>query len=61
MAGTKWFEPHRNIEKSMVSRSPVNTVATKIETGNLTNGIYILKISDGNGKTIRTEKIIIQK
>ncbi|MES1219802.1 MAG: PQQ-dependent sugar dehydrogenase, partial [Bacteroidota bacterium] len=39
----------------------VSNLATRIETRNLSNGIYILKIYDKAGKAIRTEKIFINK
>ncbi len=35
-------------------------VATRIETGLLPNGFYMLRVTDEKGKTIRTEKIIIR-
>jgi hypothetical protein len=36
-------------------------IANRVEVSNLANGLYILKIKDGKGKVIRTEKILIQK
>jgi hypothetical protein len=35
-------------------------LATKIETGGLANGIYVLKVTDDRGKLIRTEKLMVQ-
>jgi len=43
-----------------VSRKRSATAAARIETDLLPNGFYILKVTDDKGKTIRTEKIIIQ-
>jgi hypothetical protein len=36
-------------------------MATRIETGALANGIYLLKVTDESGKVIRTEKLLVQK
>lgn len=44
----------------VVSRKKTTATATRMETGLLSNGFYILKITNQNGNTIRTEKIIIQ-
>jgi PQQ-dependent dehydrogenase (s-GDH family) len=38
-----------------------NNLATRIETAQLPNGLYILKVTDKEGKLIRTEKLMIQK
>jgi PQQ-dependent dehydrogenase (s-GDH family) len=46
--------------KTVKKMSAVN-LATRIEVGDIANGLYILKITDGKSKTIRTEKIIIQR
>ncbi len=35
-------------------------LTTKIETGGMANGIYVLKVTDDRGKLIRTEKLLIQ-
>ncbi|MBL7739475.1 MAG: fibronectin type III domain-containing protein [Chitinophagaceae bacterium] len=35
--------------------------ATRIEVNNLAAGLYILRVTDTNGKVVMTEKIIIQK
>lgn len=43
-----------------VSRKSAATMATRIETTHLPNGLYVLRITDEKGKIIRTEKIIIQ-
>jgi PQQ-dependent dehydrogenase (s-GDH family) len=39
----------------------VSNMSTRIETNNLSNGIYILKVFDKKGQTLRTEKVIIYK
>jgi len=44
----------------IVNRKRSSARATRIETSSLPNGIYILKVADSNGKSLRTEKIIIQ-
>ncbi len=38
-----------------------SNLATKIDVSNLANGIYILTVKGFDGKTIRTEKIIVTK
>lgn len=43
----------------MLQRITLNKQATRINTGNLKPGLYILKVTDPNNKMIRTEKIII--
>lgn len=42
-----------------VSRQRSATMTTRIETNNLPNGLYVLRITDDRGKIIRTEKIIV--
>ena len=44
----------------VISSKKSNALATRMETGAMPNGLYILKITDNKDKTIRTEKIIIQ-
>ena len=44
----------------IVNRKRSSARATRIETSSLPNGIYILKVADSKGKSLRTEKIIIQ-
>jgi PQQ-dependent dehydrogenase (s-GDH family) len=45
----------------IVKRIPVNAAATRIETSDLSNGLYVIKVSDTKGKTVRTEKVVIYK
>jgi glucose/arabinose dehydrogenase len=45
----------------LVKRQTALNVATRVEVGELSNGLYILRITNANGKLIRTEKIIIQR
>ena len=45
----------------MVKRQLVSSLATRIETTGLSNGLYILKVTASNGKVLRTQKIIVQK
>lgn len=44
----------------VVNRKKSSALITRIETGDLSNGFYILKVTDNKSRTIRTEKIIIQ-
>jgi PQQ-dependent dehydrogenase (s-GDH family) len=44
----------------IVDRKRSAEMATRIETGLLPNGFYILKITDEKGNPIRTQKIIVQ-
>jgi PQQ-dependent dehydrogenase (s-GDH family) len=44
-----------------VKRQALLTMASRLTINNIPNGLYVLRITDGKGKTIRTEKIIIQK
>jgi glucose/arabinose dehydrogenase/chitodextrinase len=37
-----------------------SSMATRIETGALANGIYLLKVTDERGKLIRTEKLLVR-
>lgn len=43
----------------MLQRITLNKQASRINTGNLKPGLYIIKVTDENNKMIRTEKIII--
>ena len=45
----------------IVNRTRVSSMATRIDTWQLTNGLYILRVTDSHGKPIRTEKVIIHK
>lgn len=59
-------EPGRNIElvdlngKTLIKQVVVGS-ATRIEVGTMSNGLYVLRITDAKGKIIRTEKIVIMK
>jgi len=44
-----------------VKKQALLSLATRLNINNIPNGLYILKITDTGGKTIRTEKIMIQK
>ena len=44
-----------------VKRQALLNMATRLTINNIPNGLYVLRIIDGKGKIIRTEKIIIQK
>jgi glucose/arabinose dehydrogenase len=50
-----------DLNGKIVKRQTAINIATRIEVSDLANGLYVLKITDAKGKTIRTEKIIIQK
>ena len=45
----------------VVRKKRVSNLTTRIETNGLSNGVYLLKVSDAKGKTLRLEKIIVQK
>ncbi|MEI9912524.1 MAG: PQQ-dependent sugar dehydrogenase [Bacteroidota bacterium] len=45
----------------IVKKQAIINLATRMDVSNMTNGLYVLKITDAKGKIIRTEKIIIQK
>ncbi|MGZ8558919.1 MAG: T9SS type A sorting domain-containing protein [Chitinophagaceae bacterium] len=45
----------------MVKRQLVNSMATKIATTGLSDGLYILKVTGSNGKILRTQKIVLRK
>jgi hypothetical protein len=44
-----------------VKRQALLNMATRLTINNIPNGLYVLRITDGKGKTVRIEKIIIQK
>lgn len=50
-----------NLSGKMVKRMHSSGTTTRIETSSLANGLYILKVTDASGKTIRTEKIVLDK
>ena len=45
----------------MVKKVQVTSMATRIETGKVSNGLYILKVLDKKGKLLRLEKVVINK
>jgi len=45
----------------MVKKVQVTAMATRIETGKVSNGLYILKVLDKKGKLLRLEKVVINK
>ena len=44
-----------------ITRQKVMGTASRIETGGIPNGLYVLKVVDEKGRVLRVEKIIIQK
>lgn len=50
-----------DLNGKLVKRQSLVNLATRLEVGGVGNGLYILKITDTKGKTIRTQKVIIQK
>ena len=44
-----------------VKKQGLATLATRLNTNNIPNGLYVLRVTDKSGKIVRTEKIIIQK
>ena len=45
----------------IITRQKVMGTATRIETGGIPNGLYVLKVADEKGGVLRVEKIVIQK
>ncbi|MGC4035014.1 MAG: T9SS type A sorting domain-containing protein [Chitinophagaceae bacterium] len=59
-------EAGRNIELyditgRILRKETAINVTTKIDVSNLPGGIYILKINNAKGKSIRQEKIVVQR
>ena len=50
-----------DISGKRVKYTRVTNLATRIETADLSGGLYILKVNDGHGKVLRTEKMIIYR
>ena len=44
-----------------IMRQKINDLTSRIETNRISNGLYVLKITDEKGQVVRVEKIIIQK
>lgn len=44
----------------LVRKQALINTATKIDLNNLVNGLYVIHVKDAKGKTIRTEKILVQ-
>ncbi|WP_167286385.1 fibronectin type III domain-containing protein [Paraflavitalea devenefica] len=45
----------------VVKRQVATNLATRVSLDDLSNGLYILKVTDAKGKTIRVEKMVVQK
>jgi PQQ-dependent dehydrogenase (s-GDH family) len=50
-----------DITGKIIKNIKSNDLATKIDVGNLSNGVYVLSIKGSDGKNLRTEKIVIAK
>ena len=50
-----------DINGQLVRKRTASNVATRIDVSDLATGLYILKIKDGKGKIVRTEKILVRK
>jgi len=50
-----------DINGRLVKKVQVTGMATRIETGKISNGVYIIKVHDKQGKLLRLEKVIINK
>jgi PQQ-dependent dehydrogenase (s-GDH family) len=50
-----------DLQGKAVLRTRSLSLTTRLETGRFSNGVYILKVSDRNGKLLSSEKIIIHK
>ena len=35
--------------------------ATRVATGDIANGLYVLKVTNADGKLIKVQKVIVQK
>lgn len=45
----------------IVKNQQAINLATRVETGDLASGLYVLRLTNAKGKLVRTEKIVIQK
>jgi len=45
----------------IIMRQKITDLTSRIETHRISNGLYVLKITDEKGQVVRVEKIIIQK
>jgi len=50
-----------DINGRLVKNIQTQALATRVDINNLSNGIYVLRVKEANGKNIRTEKIVITK
>jgi PQQ-dependent dehydrogenase (s-GDH family) len=48
-----------DINGKLVRNIQTKELATRVDINNLSNGIYVLRVKEANGKNIRTEKIVI--
>lgn len=60
-AGTNRVIQIVDMNGRVLKKQLTSTMATRIETGALANGLYVLKVTDERGKLIRTEKLLVQK
>jgi hypothetical protein len=44
-----------------IKRQMMNGVANRVELGSYASGLYIIRVTDGKGKLIKTEKIVVQR
>ena len=56
-----WFIELIDVNGKLVKKQQAMNKATRIETGDMANGLYILKVTNAQGKQIRVEKVIVQK
>lgn len=50
-----------DINGRLVRNIQIKELATRIDINNLSNGIYVLRVKEANGKNIRTEKIVVAR
>jgi hypothetical protein len=50
-----------DINGRVIKKQVSGNLTTRIETNNVSNGLYVLRVTDEKGKVVRTEKIIVQK
>jgi len=50
-----------DINGKLVRNIQTSELATKVDINDLSNGIFVLRVKEANGKSIRTEKIVIAR
>jgi hypothetical protein len=50
-----------DINGKLVKNIQTKELSTRVNINDLSNGLYVLRIKEANGKNIRTEKIVIAR